>query len=41
MSNYTKPTVTKLGTITEKTQGGWAWVRAEVISKRSSMDGDN
>lgn len=38
MSNYTRPTVTKLGAVTEKTQGGWTLCRWEVFSKRSCMD---
>lgn len=31
---YTKPTVTKIGTITETTKGGYNWVDWEVMSKR-------
>jgi hypothetical protein len=34
--SYTKPTVTKLGSVIEKTQGGWNWVVLEVLSKRGA-----
>lgn len=36
---YTKPTVTKLGSVTEKTQGGWNWVVVELLSRRSGAGG--
>ena len=34
--SYAKPTVTKMGSVTEKTEGGWIWVISEVMSKRGS-----
>ena len=38
--SYTRPTVTKLGSVTEKTQGGWNQITLEVMSKRSGGGGD-
>ena len=34
--SYTKPTVTKMGSVTEKTEGGYILNIAEVMSKRGS-----
>ena len=34
--SYTKPTVTKMGSVTEKTEGGFIFVIAELMSKRGS-----
>jgi|GEM_PF-5721665 len=40
MSNYTKPTVTKIGSIVQKTEGGWTWQDIEVMSKRGCGSGN-
>lgn len=37
---YAKPTVTKLGSITEKTQGGIYFVVSEIMSKRGGGSGN-
>ena len=34
---YTKPTATKMGTVTEKTEGGLQWVITEVLGKRGAV----
>jgi len=34
---YAKPTVTKMGTVTEKTEGGWKLEQMEVFSYRGFM----
>ncbi len=34
--SYAKPTVTKMGSVTEKTEGGYILVISEVMSKRGS-----
>lgn len=41
MSTYTKPTVTKIGAITVKTEGGWTWQDFELMSKRGCGSGGN
>ena len=37
MQQYTKPTVTKLGSVTEKTEGGLKWEVIEILTKRSAI----
>ena len=37
MQQYTKPTVTKLGSVTEKTEGGWKWEVNEILTKRNAL----
>ena len=37
MQQYTKPTVTKLGSVTEKTEGGFKWEVTEILTKRASI----
>lgn len=34
---YAKPTVARMGSVTEKTQGGWNRVVAEVFSWRGNI----
>ena len=41
MSNYTKPTVTKIGAISVKTEGGWNPQDMEVYSRRGGCSGGN
>jgi len=33
-SQYTKPTITRMGQVTEKTEGGFVWNQLEVMTKR-------
>jgi hypothetical protein len=37
MQQYSKPTVTKLGTVTQKTEGGYKWEVNELMSKRGAF----
>ena len=37
MQQYTKPTVTKLGSVTEKTEGGLKFEVTEILTKRSAI----
>ena len=37
MQQYTKPTVTKLGSVTEKTEGGYKWEVNEILTKRGAI----
>ncbi len=37
---YVKPTVTKMGSVTEKTEGGWNYVVWEIMSKRGGGSGN-
>lgn len=39
MQKYAKPTVTKLGSVTEKTEGGYKWEVMEIMSKRGAIGG--
>ena len=39
MQKYAKPTVTKLGSVTEKTEGGYIWEVMEVMTKRGKIGG--
>ena len=38
--SYVKPTVTKMGSVTEKTEGGYLWVVWELMSKRGGGSGN-
>lgn len=38
--SYAKPTVTKMGSVTEKTEGGYNWVIYELMSKRGGGGGN-
>ena len=38
--SYSRPTVTKLGSVTEKTQGGWNLTLLEILSRRSGGGGN-
>ncbi|MGE3616918.1 MAG: lasso RiPP family leader peptide-containing protein [Gemmatimonadales bacterium] len=40
-SQYAKPTVTKLGSVKEQTQGGWKAVYVEVMSWRGANGSGN
>ncbi len=37
---YVRPTVTKMGSVTEKTEGGYNWVVWELMSKRGGGGGN-
>lgn len=36
MQQYAKPTVTKLGSVAAKTEGGYNWVITELLTKRGT-----
>lgn len=35
---YSKPTVTKIGSLTQTTEGGWNWQIMEVLSRRGKTE---
>ena len=39
--SYSKPTVTKLGSVIAKTEGGLVWEVLEILSRRAKGGGGN